>query len=105
MKGLCARGGFVVDEQWKDSQLTAARIVSRLGGVLRLRSYVPLKGKGLKPAKGGCPNSMLAGAVIKRPLISKEKKDTTSIPVQQVYEYDIKTKKGQITYISATKRI
>ena len=96
VKGLCARGGFVVDEQWKDSQLTAARIVSRLGGVLRLRSYVPLKGKGLKPAKGGCPNVMLAGADIKSPVIVKDKQESAPQPLRKVYEYDVKTKKGEM---------
>ena len=103
VKGLCARGGFVVDEQWKDSQLTAARIVSRLGGVLRLRSYVPLKGKGLRPAKGACPNVMLAGAAIKEPLISKEKQESTALPLRKVYEYDVKTKKGDVIMVEYSK--
>ncbi|MCA8951863.1 MAG: glycoside hydrolase family 95 protein [Planctomycetes bacterium] len=29
--GLCARGGFVVDLEWKDMRLVTARVVSRLG--------------------------------------------------------------------------
>ena len=99
VKGLCARGGFVVDEQWSNGQLTEARIESRLGGVLRLRSYVPLKGKGLKVAKGACPNAMLAGADIKKPLVSSAKNTDTSVPVRKVYEYDIKTRKGDIIEI------
>ncbi len=103
VKGLCARGGFVVDEQWKDGQLTAARVVSRLGGVLRLRSYVPLKGKGLKPAKGTCRNVMLAGAAIKEPLISKEKQESTALPLRKVYEYDVKTKKGDVVMVEYSK--
>jgi len=37
VKGLCARGGFTVDLAWKDSQLTEVRIVSKLGGPLKLR--------------------------------------------------------------------
>ena len=95
VKGLCARGGFVIDERWTDGQLLEARIESRLGGVLRLRSYVPLKGKGLKPAKGNCPNSMFAGADIKTPLVSKDRSSEIPPSVQQVYEYDVKTKKGE----------
>ena len=36
--GLCARGGFTVDLKWHDGQLTRARIVSKLGGTLKLRA-------------------------------------------------------------------
>ena len=96
VQGLCARGGFVVDEQWSDGQLQQARIESRLGGTLRLRSYVPLKGKGLKPAKGSCPNAMLAGASVKTPVISKEKQEDGSLSLRKVYEYDVKMKKGEV---------
>jgi alpha-L-fucosidase 2 len=37
VRGLCARGGFVVDMTWRESRLTAAQIISRLGGVCRVR--------------------------------------------------------------------
>lgn len=36
--GLRARGGFTVDLAWKDGQLTDARVVSTLGGALKLQS-------------------------------------------------------------------
>ena len=96
VKGLCARGGFVVDEKWSDGQLQEARIESRLGGTLRLRSYVPLQGKRLKLAKGACPNAMLAGADIKSPVIAKDKQENPVLPLRKVYEYDVKTKKGDV---------
>ena len=48
VKGLVARGGFEVDIDWKDGKLTQAVIHSRNGGLCRLRSNTPLKGKGLK---------------------------------------------------------
>ena len=37
VKGLCARGGFVVDIAWKDGTLTEARILSRRGGPCAVR--------------------------------------------------------------------
>ena len=43
VQGLVARGGFVVDMNWNGVQLDKAKIHSRLGGNLRLRSYVPLR--------------------------------------------------------------
>ena len=48
IQGLVARGGFVVDVEWKGCTLTKAVIHSRNGGSCLLRSNTPLKGKGLK---------------------------------------------------------
>ena len=36
VKGLCARGGFVIDMEWKDGKVTAARIMARKGGKTRV---------------------------------------------------------------------
>lgn len=36
-KGLCARGGFVVDASWKNGRLTGLNILSKLGGKLRVK--------------------------------------------------------------------
>ena len=75
IKGLRARGGYEVDMQWTDGRLQSAVIRSSLGGVLRLRSYVPLQGKGLKtvaPPKHG----------------------------PKVYEYEVKTKAGSRVEVS-----
>ena len=46
--GLKARGGYEVDMEWRDGCLTQATVRSQHGGICRLRSYTPLKGKGLK---------------------------------------------------------
>lgn len=95
VSGFRARGGFVVDMQWKDGRLTKATVRSTIGGVLRLRSYTPLKGKGLKPAHGGCPNALYAPATIKEPVISPEGKGKGGKPtIRTVYEYDITTRPG-----------
>ena len=102
VKGLCARGGFTVDITWSQGTLQQATVRSRLGGVLRLRSFVPLKGKGLKVAQGDCRNPLLMPADIKAPLHSDELSSLPTIPLPPVYEYDIDTRAGE-TY-SFTKQ-
>ena len=104
VKGLRARGGFTVDEQWQEGRLQKARIQSAIGGVLRLRSYVPLSGKGLKRAKGKTANPLLQSAQVKEPLLSEELKDSPAATVPQVYEYDITTRPGQTVEVTAIGR-
>ena len=101
VKGLRARGGFVVSMEWKDGKLQEASAQSTIGGTLRLRSYVPLKGKGLKKAKGNCPNALYAPAQVKTPLRSKELHDNLSLSLPSVYEYDLETTPSH-TYIVKT---
>ena len=95
VNGLLARGGFEVSMKWKDANLQSATIKSTIGGVLRLRSYVELKGKGLNPAVGNCDNHLLQTADIKQPLRSKELKNFDLLPLRKVYEYDIVTQPGK----------
>ena len=94
VKGLRARGGFTVDICWQDGVLQTATIQSAIGGTLRVRSYVPLKGQGLKPATGDCPNPLLAPAQIREPLHSSELKDFELLPLRKIYEYDLDTVPG-----------
>ena len=51
VKGLVARGGYEIDIEWKDGKFQNATIHSRNGGICKLRSNTPLKGKGLKKTK------------------------------------------------------
>ncbi len=96
VSGLRARGGFVLEElRWKDNELSSASIRSTLGGNLRIRSYVPLKG--LRKVKGGSvnPNPLFAGQEILKPLVS-EKAVLQGNKLREVYEYDIATEPGQV---------
>lgn len=94
VKGLVAHGGFVVDMDWNGVQLDTAKIHSRIGGNLRLRSYVPLKGEGLKSASGTNPNPLFRQAAIKEPLVSKEINPQYPV-IPRVYEYDLATEAGK----------
>ena len=101
VKGLLARGGFTVDISWRQCRVASATITSKLGGKLRLRSYWPLEGKGLKPAEGECPNEFLAPAAIRQPLTSPEAPKGPASPrrggpsgIKRVYEYDLDTEAG-----------
>ena len=94
VSGLRARGAFEVSLSWDDACLKEAVIVSHQGGTVRLRSYVPLEGKGLRPAQGDCPNAFMQSADVAQPLRSPELKKTDLPQLQQVYEYDLDTRSG-----------
>jgi len=100
VKGLRARGGFTVDICWQDGSFQTATVQSAIGGTLRVRSYEPLKGKGLKPATGDCPNPLLAPAQIREPLYAPELKDFTLLPLREIYEYDIDTVPGGTYFLT-----
>ena len=102
--GLRARGGFVVSMDWDKGSLTSATILSTIGGTLRLRSYVPLTGEGLKEATSPtCDNPLLQSADIKTPLHSPELKDLPTPTLKHVYEYDIVTEPGKKYFFSVAK--
>ena len=95
VKGLCARGGFVVDMKWQNKQLVSAKIRSTIGGTIRIRSYVPLKGKGLRKAEGTCTNPLLQAAVIKQPMEQHRVDEGVKANIPIVYEYDLETEPGK----------
>ena len=95
VKGLCARGGFVVDMKWQNKQLVSAKIRSTIGGTIHIRSYVPLKGKGLRKAEGTCTNPLLQAAVIKQPMEQHRVDEGVKANIPMVYEYDLETEPGK----------
>lgn len=100
VSGLKARGNFEVDMKWDNNRLESAVIKSHIGGPLRIRSYVPLKGKGLKKAKGLSPNTLLAAPQIADAVVSPSA-SLTGINVPEVYEYDVMTSSGEIIELLA----
>lgn len=102
VKGLVARGGFVTDIDWKAGQLASAKVYSRLGGNLRIRSYIPLDIEGATEAKGENPNPLYKTEAIKTPLISPE--ITPQHPIlNRVYEYDLPTEAGKSYAVKPAK--
>ncbi len=95
VRGLRARGGFTVDMAWRGGRLERATVASAVGGTLRLRSYVPLRGRGLAPARGDCPNALLRPAQVKEPLRSAELRGSRPAQARRVYEYDVATAAGR----------
>jgi alpha-L-fucosidase 2 len=98
VKGLVARGGFVIDMDWKNGKVKRLKIYSRYGGNCRLRVSGKLTGNGIKKAKGINPNVLYAVPEIKTPLISE--KAHLSITENQLkkttYLYDLQTEKDKI---------
>ena len=97
VSGLVSRGGFEVCMEWENSQLLKAEILSELGGNLRIRSFVPLKGDGLKPAENENPNPFFHVPAIKQPLVSSEINPVWPM-FPKIFEYDLDTKAG-CTYV------
>lgn len=94
ISGLRTRGGFEVSMEWDGVQLSTATILSTNGGNLRIRSYVPLSGEGLREAQGENPNPFFQRPGIKTPLVSD--KIRPQVPVlYQIYEYDMETEAGK----------
>ena len=92
VRGLRTRGGFEVDMEWKDGRLSKAVVRSALGGNCRLRSLTPLKGKGLKTAKGKNPNPLFGVAETPAPIVNG--KPDAPAPLQKTWLYDLATVSG-----------
>lgn len=115
VKGLVARGGFVVDMTWENGTLETLTVYSRNGGNFRLRTREPLTGTGLKKAKGYNENPLYLTPEIKPPNMNlnpsskpniSNKPNRFSKPVRfesagfgsasfESFLYDLKTEKGK----------
>lgn len=95
VNGLKARGGFEVSIDWKDNLPAKTVVKSALGGNLRIRSAVPLTGKGLKKAKGENENPLFDVPDDIRQQINSPEAIEQMPALGKTYLYDIKTKKGE----------
>ena len=101
IKGLRARGGFEIDMTWKNGKIEKATITSTRGGNCRLRSNTPLRGAGLKGAKGENTNDLFRLDETRKPIINASAK-LNPTGVGKSYLYDLPTKAGQ-TYTIYSK--
>jgi len=103
VSGLKARGGFEVDLTWKEGKAVTVTVESALGGNLRLRSVVPLKGKGLKTARGENKNALYSLPPDMKQQINQPSAIEPLPQLQKTYLYDLQTEKGKTYQLRATK--
>jgi len=105
IKGLRARGGFVIEEMnWENNKLSKIIIKSTKGGNLRIRSWWPLLLENKIPniAKSKNTNPFYRVPETPKALISdKTKINRTSI--KSTYLYDIKTQIGDVVILTLQK--
>jgi alpha-L-fucosidase 2 len=102
ISGLVARGGFVVDMEWKNGTLVAANITSKKGGILYLRSSVPLFYKSEKLSKNY--NSRKREIDLGNNYIkwnSQAKQDLPELKIPETNDYEIHTQPGETYRILA----
>ncbi len=96
--GLRARGGFEVTSlAWTARKISAAKIHSKIGGVLRVRSRVPLAradGQKLAASRGENPNAFFFTPPAPAQLISAEAHPVAYAPPVE-FTYDLPTKPGE----------
>ncbi len=101
VKGLNARGGFIIDMDWADGKVTKLIVTSKLGGNLRLRlnaATVPVT-QLLKAASGDNTNPFYAVDIIAKPIVNeKAKLVDTKIPDTKLY--DMATRAGKSYQLS-----
>ena len=101
VKGLKARGGFEVDMEWSNGSVTKATVKSANGGMLRIRSAVPLKGRGLKVAHGENKNPLFSTPDDVKAKINHPDKIEPLPELKKTYLYDISTRKGETITLTA----
>ncbi len=98
VKGLVMRGGFVVDIKWQKGKVIYLKVLSKLGGNLRLRSYAPLPdaiGFKTKSARGNNPNPFYSTPTIK-PYLKHTDLVMPALSLDKIYLIDVKTNAGSV---------
>ncbi len=97
VNGLLMRGGFVVDMKWENGVPVYVKVLSRLGGNLRIRSYAPLPaaaGFSVKRARRVNPNPFYAIPDIGEP-VKNTKKNMPRFSIDNSFQIDVMTEPGK----------
>jgi len=96
IKGLVARGGFMIDMDWKNGQISKLVITSKLGGNCRLRIHSELKSNDVKLiiANGENSNPFYTSDEIKNPIIVDQSM-ITGLKIKPGKLYDFNTVVGK----------
>ena len=60
VSGVEGVGGFVFDLEWKENKMTKMRVLSKEGGVCRIRSYAGIGSPLMRKARHDCSNPAIA---------------------------------------------
>jgi uncharacterized protein len=99
VKGIRVRGGFKIDLQWEKGALAKAVIHSTIGGVVRVRTNLPVKVSHTKtqPVTGDVPNPLLKIIPWKSPkMVDPNAVDTIKLPESYVLQFETKPGKDYI---------
>jgi alpha-L-fucosidase 2 len=96
IKGIKARGNFVVDISWNNNKLSVAKITSVLGGNCRIRTSIPVKIVAVNATKavGENPN-LLQQSFSKVSVNNKSKANKLDVSELGEYLIDFSTEKGK----------
>ena len=99
VSGLRARGDFEVSLDWKDGQLTRAGIQSGRGGVLPVRSPVPLRIEG-GVVLNDQPQNALLQPIDAGTFLDHKQEDLPALDRTEFFEYFIDTQIGETIILS-----
>ena len=94
VSGLKARGGFEVNISWEESQVKRAEIYSAVGGVLPIRSTVPLRVSGGEMLNAPTANNLLE-PMEEMVYLDHKQEPLPAVNTPRFYEYYLTTKVGE----------
>ena len=95
VRGLKARGGFIIDMKWKNGRVSYLKVRSTLGGACPIRVDHPMQfpNSGLVEKSGQSSNPFFTVPQIPTPVIVNPAA-LNGIEEKKVYQYEFSTLKG-----------